>query len=559
MRTSRIIAGAGQNTSKSIGFWLLAWTFILATACGQGQSGSEVVVVYNTQFSESQSVAEYYARKREVPRNQVIGLPLSLNEDISRTEFRETLQIPLARAFETKKLWKIKSVKDPEHEGRERKQVVESQVRYLLLCYGVPYRVQPDPALQEPGTDSWRPEMRRNEACVDSELALLPLNKQQIVLAGPLRNALFGATNAASLHPTNGVLMVTRLDGPSPEIARGLVDKALLAERPGLYGRAYVDIRNTTDPKYIAGDESMKKAAEICRRLGYETVVDTNGGTFPETFPMSHIAFYAGWYDETVSGPFTRPHVEFMPGAFAYHLHSFSAANLRSTNRSWVGPLLAKGVTATMGTVYEPYLGGTPDIATFTVKFLLEGATFGEAAMASQGVLSWQIIAVGDPLYRALPRNPDLTHAQFVTSKSRLQEWSWLRLVNANIAGGRPVVSLVLLLEEMEFRKSSPVLTEKLADLYAAIGKPSSAIEEYENALTMADSPNQRLRLRLTIADRLIAKGEDARAAEQLEGLLLEFSDYADRSTIYRRLARLARNQGQTARAEDYDSKAAAL
>ena len=47
---------------------------------------------------------------------------------------------------------------------------------------------------------------------------------------------------------------------------------------------------------------------------------------------MSQIAIYCGWYDENVSGPFTLPKVEFMPGAFAYHLHSFSAATLRSAN-----------------------------------------------------------------------------------------------------------------------------------------------------------------------------------------------------------------------------------
>ncbi len=43
------------------------------------------------------------------------------------------------------------------------------------------------------------------------------------------------------------------------------------------------------------------------------------------------------------SGPFTLPKVEFMPGAFAYHLHSFSAFTIRSTTRNWCGPLLAKG------------------------------------------------------------------------------------------------------------------------------------------------------------------------------------------------------------------------
>ena len=121
---------------------------------------------------------------------------------------------------------------------------------------------------------------------------------------------------------------------PAPDIARGLVDKALAAERDGLWGRAYFDARGLDKTNsYYLGDEWILGAAEICRELGFETTVDKNPATFPADFPMSQIAIYCGWYDGNVSGPFALPKVEFMPGAFAYHLHSFSAATLRSTNR----------------------------------------------------------------------------------------------------------------------------------------------------------------------------------------------------------------------------------
>ena len=96
-----------------------------------------------------------------------------------------------------------------------------------------------------------RPEWRRNEAAVDSELAWLPLVKMNVPLSGPLPNWVYGATNPALLHPTNGILLVARLDGPSVEIARGLVDKALAAERDGLWGRAYFDARGLPKPTPI--------------------------------------------------------------------------------------------------------------------------------------------------------------------------------------------------------------------------------------------------------------------------------------------------------------------
>ncbi len=49
--------------------------------------------------------------------------------------------------------------------------MVESKIRYAALCYGVPLRINSDPNLKEPGTENLRPEMRRNEACVENELA----------------------------------------------------------------------------------------------------------------------------------------------------------------------------------------------------------------------------------------------------------------------------------------------------------------------------------------------------------------------------------------------------
>ena len=91
-------------------------------------------------------------------------------------------------------------------------------------------------------------------------------------------------------------------------------------------------------------------AARTARQVGFETILDESAPTFSPGYPMSQIAIYAGWYDQAVSGPFTRPSVEFMPGAFAYHLYSFSASTLRSTS-SWAGTLLAQGATCTLGSV----------------------------------------------------------------------------------------------------------------------------------------------------------------------------------------------------------------
>jgi uncharacterized protein (TIGR03790 family) len=113
---------------------------------------------------------------------------------------------------------------------------------------------------------------------------------------------------------------------------------------------------------------------------------------------------YFGWYAATVNGPFTVPGFRFPPGTLAMHIHSFSAATLRDAATGWCGPLLARGVTATVGNVFEPYLQLThrPD---YLLRALARGENFGDAVYYAQPALSWNTIAIGDPLYRPFSRN----------------------------------------------------------------------------------------------------------------------------------------------------------
>jgi uncharacterized protein (TIGR03790 family) len=502
-------------------------------------TGDQVVVVYNSRMPESRALAEHYAKRRNVPSGQIIGLSLPQSQDISRAEFQDLLQKPLAKMLEQKKLWHIGSEIIPavnDKPSRVLWKVKESKIRYAVLCYGVPVRINSDPNRPEAADESIRPEMRRNEAAVDSELAVLPCIEQRLPLAGPLQNPLYGATNAAWFHPTNGVLMVARLDGPSAVTARDMVDKAIQAETDGLWGRAYFDLRNTADPNYKMGDNWLRAGAEICRKLGFETVVDESPETFRAEFPMSQIAFYFGWYDGNASGPFTRSQVEFMPGAFAYHLHSFSATDLRNATNYWIGPLLAKGATASVGYVYEPYLSGTMEVAVFVARFLFEGMSLGESAYAALPVLSWQTTIVGDPLYRPFAMSALQRHQELVTNHSQLVEWSHLRLVDLNLAKGNPARALAIYLEQTETTRHSAVLTEKLADLYEALGKPSSAVETCEQALKLDPSPQQRVRLRLTLAERLMALNRPQEAYDDYVSLLQEDKDYPNKLDIYKRI-----------------------
>jgi len=535
-----------RYTGIYLWFWLLALAPLPAHA-----GGEEVVVIYNSRLTGSKLVAEHYAQMRHVPQAQIYGFDLPLTEEMTRNEFRDQLQFPLAGRLVVDNFWRFGSVTNAATNCQPRRVnqiVVESKIRYAVLCWGVPLKIISEANWRDPGRENLRPELQRNEAAVDSELAWLPLLKMDIPISGPLPNWVYGATNTTALHPTNGILLVARLDGPSVEVANGLVDKALAAERDGLWGRAYFDARGlaSTDTNYFLGDEWILGAGEICRELGFETVVDKNPGTFPADFPMSQIAIYCGWYMENADGPFAQPRVEFMPGAFAYHLHSFSANTLRSTNQYWCGPLLAKGAACTLGCVYEPYLTGTPNVTVLLARWLAGKFTLGEAAWAAQPYLSWQTTVVGDPLYQPFRMSGQPLHEALARRHSPLIEWSYLRLMNLGHVHNLTVTQLADFLENLDETTNSAILTEKLADFYETLGKPSSAIDTYQRALNRQPSPQQRIRLRLTLADKLVAQQREAEAVDNYRRLLQEAPDYPGKPTIEAKLGALEQKLANT-------------
>ena len=520
---------------------VLVWLLLLAIHRAEA-GGNEVVVVYNSLLPASRMVAEHYAAVRQVPAQQVFGLPLSTNEEISRVYFRDSLQVPLANELVAAKLWQFAEVAAPtnaNHPPMTITKVVQSKFRYLVLCYGVPLKIAEDDKLHEIPPVDMPTEFQQNQAAVDSELTTLPLIHIKMTLTGPLLNPFCNCTNPLAMTPTNGLLMVSRLDGPTAEAANGLVDKAMAAETNGLWGRAYFDARGlATNDYYHPGDHWILGAAELAHRLGFETNVDDTPETFPAGYPLSQVALYAGWYDIDVSGPFAAPTVEFMPGAFAYHLHSYSAKTLRSLTRNWVGPLIGKGATCTMGCVYEPYLAFTPNVA-FFLEAWGNGFTFGEAAWSAQRALSWQTTVVGDPLYRPFGRDLLKQHTALLQKKSELADWSGLRLLDLEMIHGLPPQKVVIFLEHLEQAQHSGVLLEKLADLEMQLGKPASSIEALQKALQFATSPPQRLRLRLTLATRLQAAGRTADLIANFHALLTEQPDYPGRLEIEEKLKNL--------------------
>ena len=193
------------------------------------------------------------------------------------------------------------------------------------------------------------------------------------------------------------VLMVSRLDGPSPQIAQALVDKALGAEKAGLHGTIYIDSRGIRDnSEYGRYDQSLRDLASWAQtHTSLPVKLDDAPTLFaPGTCPSA--ALYCGWYS-------LRRYVdafEFVEGAVGFHIASFEAAGLRDPNSSeWCPAMLRHGITATLGPVDEPYLSAFPPPLEF-FKELLEGRCLAEAFYRTNPFNSWQLVLIGDPLYR---------------------------------------------------------------------------------------------------------------------------------------------------------------
>ena len=178
-------------------FFLLIFIFVAGTRVGAAkESGETVVVVYNSRVKESKDVALHYAQQRKVPEEQVVGFDLPTSETMTRSEYRIQLEKPLLKFLEKKKLFSFRA--NLEHTGSEENRpkwkLAPTKIRYAVLCYGVPSRIAADKEIVEPEADKLKSELRRNEAAVDTELALLPLNNPKRVLTGPTINPLIATT-----------------------------------------------------------------------------------------------------------------------------------------------------------------------------------------------------------------------------------------------------------------------------------------------------------------------------------------------------------------------------
>lgn len=446
------------------------------------------LVVYNSNDPLSENLAHFYAGKRGVPGEQVVGLPCSMSEEISRKQYDEQIAGPLRKVFDDRGWWRV-----GEKDGQ--KFAVSNQIRFVALMRGVPVKIME--AFGYPGDKPNGPPAiaAHNEAAVDSELATLGFFTRSI--SGALINPYFRSFRPfpdANMPP---LMLVCRLDAPTGTVVRRMINDSIEAEKNGVWGFTYLDTRNLTSGGLAEGDAWLQAIGKDMRRNGVPVVQSHGRGMFPEHYPMRNAAFYYGWYSEHASGPFKDPDFEFNPGAVAVHIHSFSATMIRDPKFGWVAPLLMRGAAATTGNVYEPFLALTPNLDVFHER-LSNGFNFAEACYASEKVLSWMTTFVGDPLYRPFKFFQDLNPKP----PPGAEEWWEFRegtrtyYLKDKSAGAQA-------LRNAGRRLKSGVIFEGLASIFAAEKEFDAALEASRTARGYYQNPEDVVRVAIREANML--------------------------------------------------------
>jgi uncharacterized protein (TIGR03790 family) len=386
---------------------------------------------------------------RAAPVENIIALDLPTGEDISRKDYDAKIVLPVREALKDKKndakvLLSIYGVplrvggEDPSDEEREKLKKLDAEIQPLQADekktrekIAELEKKKDDPQgmntaslgaqrdkLKQVQNDLNRLNQQRaflshseSQACVDSELMLLwwdkyGLRRWQV-------NLLYFQIPEKARAEKPPVLMTCRLDGPSPEVAKRLVDDSVAVEKTGLAGKVYVDARGIRfDPKgepqgtgYGGYDESMREMARLLEKEGKMTVIlDDKDALFP-VGSCTDCALYCGWYAHANFIDCCK----FVKGAVAWHLASSEAVSLRNPNvKYWCKNQLDKGVAATLGPVSEPYTIGFPKPAEF-FGFLATGKyTLVECYSRTVMLNSWMGVLVGDPLYNPFAKKPAL-------------------------------------------------------------------------------------------------------------------------------------------------------
>jgi uncharacterized protein (TIGR03790 family) len=468
---------------------LAAWSTVVAA-----QSGDNVLLVANALSPTSEEIADYYATKRGVPRDQILRVSLPPAEEIPRSVYGEQIARPILVWLTT-------------HAAQDR-------ILYLVLTKDIPIRIS--------GTGG----QNGTVASVDSELTGLyrKLYGENDPAAGPIKNPYFvgdGPVADAQLfsHRVSDLYLVARLDGYTTSDVKALIDRGAAPSQEGV---VLLDAR--LELARSAGNTWLINAATALNKLpGWSgrVLLDTSAKVIRE---QTNVLGYYSWGSNDPANNLRHQNNHFVPGALAAEFVSTDARTFqeppaewavndarrlfRGSHQSLIGDLIRDGITGVAGHVAEPYLNGTirPDIL---FPAYVSGFNLVEAFYLAMPSISWETVVVGDPLCapfrtKTPPKgdfdpglDPTTELPQFLSDRrvarltqsgvkadaAKLMAKAEVRLFKEDTSGAQHALEQATIID--------PAFTAAqilLATLYQSHGNPDAAIDRFQRVL--ANSPN---------------------------------------------------------------------
>jgi uncharacterized protein (TIGR03790 family) len=418
-----------NNKQMMVRIGIISLLMLVCCETGFALEPNEILVIANKDIEVSGQIARYYCEKRGVPAKNILSLSLGTNisDTISRDNYEKLLAGPVRKELSAE------GGLDPVQGFALA--YLPGKIRCLLTTYGVPIKVGPrgtltgmegklkelkELAKQEKskldqlksakggGASPEHQEISRRLEQMQMKIDYISGKETNASVDSELSMVLFGPYELYRWQPNmlkNNVpgldfrtLFVSRLDGPNYSIVKGLIDKAIAAEKTGLKGIAYIDSRGIAHKKDLFGffDRSLLDLAVFIKLRTEMPVKEEQTEKLFEPNSCPQTAIYCGWYS-------LKKYVDafdFVDGAIGYHISSWEAVDLRDPNSSqWCPAMLRDGITATLGAVTEPYLQAFPEPKAFFGQ-LFDGRCLVEAYYRTQPFNSWQLVLIGDPLYR---------------------------------------------------------------------------------------------------------------------------------------------------------------
>lgn len=366
---------------------ILPWTTIV-----DWPEGMRTLVIENPSVEGSTGVAAAYADLRGVPGGNVCSIPYADRDLVAEADFDA---------------WHTALMDCLEAAGEH--------VHYVVPVYGVPYRVQGRISSADAlgGVTSLDALLAFGSGADNTyDVADNPYYREGDSVTGKYDDWVPIGEFRQNEYDDD-YFLVARIDGADADAALALVDRAeeadaLTGNCKSPEGVVYVDGRmGLPHPaqgdfgSYEWGEWNIIGVENVFAGGPYDVVADYNDaefGTAPAPPEAPDALYYAGWYSfSNYNDVFT-----WAPGAIGGHLDSCSACDIRG-ERDWSAMALRRGITATFGAVNEPYVAGMPEYDQF-FRYLVTGASYGEAAYSSTVLGAWMMVWIGDPLYR--PHQP---------------------------------------------------------------------------------------------------------------------------------------------------------